>query len=156
MPELLTFQKFNDISLANKIADKLEQAGISCVIQDQSKFFDVSFAYNKVEPHILLKLHSEDFEKASHILDDYYSLQAVTIEKDYYRFYFTDAELMEIIEKPDEWGRFDYQLAKKILAERGRAIQPGMEEMLKEKRIHELAVPERVSPRFLVFGYMSS
>jgi hypothetical protein len=156
MGELLTFQKFNDMTVANELADKLEKGGVTCAIKDESKFFDVSFAYNSVDPEIALKVDADDFEKANTILDEYYSSQADTIEKDYYLFSFTDEELMEILSKPDEWGRFDYQLAKKILAERGRAVQPGTAEMLKERRINELAVPERISSTYIAGGYIAS
>lgn len=42
----LTFQKFNDPGLALQIAELLKQNGINCLLEDNQKFFDPSFANN--------------------------------------------------------------------------------------------------------------
>ena len=136
--ELLTFQKFKDIDIANDIAEKLKVANIHFEIEDDEKFFDPTFAKNPMQNEIRIKLKSIDFLKANEVLDDYYKSQTDNIDKDYYLFSFTDQELLEILTKADEWGRLDNQLAQKILKERGKEINPEELEILTNKRINEL------------------
>lgn len=150
----LTFQKFNDIELANEIAERLKQNDIDCFVEDsQGKFFEPSFANNAVEPNIVIKLKPDDFLKANNALEDYYQKQLNTVDEDYYLFEFSDTELMDIISKSDEWGNFDYQLAQKILKDRGREIKPDTIQNLKTKRIDELSSPEKASRLLIIAGY---
>ncbi len=150
----LIFQKFNDIELANEIAERLKQNDIECFVQDnQGKFFDPSFANNSVEQDIVIKLKPDDFIKANKALEDYYKKQLDTVDKDYYLFEFSDNELIEIISKPDEWGNFDYQLAQNILKDRGKEIKSDTVQNLKTQRIDELSTPEKASKLLIIAGY---
>src|SRR5258708_6644806 len=130
----ITYQKFNDFELAQTIAQKLKESEIEYLLEDNSKYFDVSFANNSFESKIDLKVKSEDFIKADKALDDLYKKNLGEVEKDYYLFSFSEDELKEIISKPDEWGNFDYQLAQKILREKGKGINPEDIELLKFRR----------------------
>ena len=51
--------------------------------------------------------------------------------------------MKEIIAKPDEWGSFDYQLAQKILKEKGMEVSEEQIQVLKDLRHKELAEPEK-------------
>jgi hypothetical protein len=147
-----TFQKFNDIGLANEIAERLKQSNIDCEIENY-RIFEPSFANNTVEPDICLLLRPEDFVKAHQALDDYYKTQLDGVEKDYYLFDFTDQELLEILIKPDEWGHFDYQLAKKILGERGKEMTAEVLDLLKQQRKVDLSRKETAHKYLIWFGY---
>lgn len=151
----LTFQNFNDIELANEFAKLLDQQGIPYLVEENKKFLDSGFS-NNVVPDISIKLKPEDFLKANKALEDYYKTQLNEIDKDYYLFEFTDEELIEIIAKPDEWGRFDYQLAQKILRDRGKEVKPEIAGLLKTNRIKELAKPESVHRYLIYLGYVSA
>jgi hypothetical protein len=48
--------------------------------------------------------------------------------------------------KPDEWGHFDYVLARELLAERGLEIPPEIAEEMKRQRRHQLAQEENTIP----------
>lgn len=149
----LTFQRFNDMELANTIGGQLAEAGIQYIIEDNSKFFNPSFVNNSIDTAISLKLQAADFPKAHAALENYYQKQLDHVDKDYYLFQFTDAELIEIVSKPDEWGHFDYQLAQKLLAERGKAVRPEEVVQLKTQRIEVLSQPEPVSNLWIYLGY---
>lgn len=150
----LTFQKFHDIEIANEIAEQLNQNGIQFLLEENQKTnFDPSFANNPTEPGILIKVRPEDFAIAHKALEDYYKKQLATVEPSYYLFEFSDEELMEIIAKPDEWGDFDYQLAQKILSDRGKGINSSTVQKLKEQRIDELSAPEKASNSLIIAGY---
>ncbi len=152
----LTFQKFNDVELAKESSERLKQNDIECLLEDNRKFFDPSFAYNTIEPDISIKLKPEDFLKAHKALENYYKKDLDNVDKNYYLFEFTDEELIEIISKPDEWGHFDYQLAQKILKDRGKEIKPEVADLLKTQRINELVKPDTTHKYWIYVGYFSA
>lgn len=152
--DFLTFQRFNDIDLAIAITEKIKHEGIECILEDGRNNFNPNFAYNTTEFNIIIKIKSEDFLRANKILGDYYKSDLGNVEQDYYLFEFTDAELMDIISKPDEWGHFDYQLAQKILNDRGKEIKPEAIEFLKAERIKDLAKPDSAHGYLIYWGYI--
>ncbi len=154
--ELLTFQKFKDPDIARDIAEKLKQAGILYELDDDAKFFDASFAHDPMQQETRIKIRSSDFLKANQVLDDYYRMQVDQIGADHYLFAFSDTELMEILSKPDEWGRLDFQLAQKILHDRGYTIDNNTLETFREKRINELSKPEQSQILLIITGYISA
>jgi hypothetical protein len=87
-------------------------------------------------------------------MSEYFKPLVDSVEPDYYLFDFTSEELMEIILKPDEWGDFDYQLAQKILEDRGRPVNPGHLKEFKNKRLQQLREPERTDFNSVVLGYV--
>lgn len=154
MPEsFLTFQKFNDAGLASVIAERLKEQHIEYLIENEVPVFDVSFANNSIEPTIQLKVRPADFPRAHATLEAYYQAQLQDVDPDYYLFSFTDKELLDIVSKPDEWGHFDYALAKKLLTERGIPITSDAADALKEQRLQELSKPERSSVNWILAGY---
>ena len=155
MPKpLLTFQQFNDPGLAETVAAQLKAQGIDYVVEKEGPVFDATFANNDFEPSIHLKIAAADFPRAHAALEGYYQSQLQAMDADYYLFSFTNAELLEIIRHPDEWGHLDYALAKKLLADRGHAVTPAAAEQFREQRITELARPEKTHPDQIIFGYV--
>ena len=65
-----------------------------------------------------------------------------SVEPGYYLLSFTDKELLEILSKPDEWGHFDYVLARALLAERGLEIPDETIGQMKQQRLLQLAREE--------------
>jgi hypothetical protein len=149
-----TFQKFNDPDLAGVIARKLRELNIPSQVVDENPNFNPSFVNNVVEPTIHLKVRSGDFDRAHQALEEYYRQQLNDVDPDYYLFSFSDTELLDIVAKPDEWGHFDYALAKKLLADRGLTITPATAEELKQQRLKELALPERAHTGWIIAGYI--
>lgn len=152
----LTFKKYNDVGLATEIGEQLKANQIEYAIEDNKQFFDATFANNSFNPDISLKLKPEDFSKAQKVLDSYYQQSTTSVDKDYYLFEFSDQELVEIISKRDEWGEFDYQLAQKILSDRGMEIKPEIVELLTEQRSKDLSKPETSSKYLIYRGYFSA
>ena len=153
---LLIFQKFHDPVLANEVANRLSLYNIPYLLEDNRHQFNPNFAHNHFDADINLKLHPKDFTRAQTALEEYYKQQLEDVDPSYYLFNFTDKELIEIITRPDEWGQFDYQLAQKLLTERGLEIKPELAQVLKSQRIDELNKPE-AAPRYLIFlGYFLS
>ncbi|HVX52078.1 MAG TPA: hypothetical protein VHB48_18105 [Chitinophagaceae bacterium] len=154
MEQFVTFQRFNDINLAMEFAEQLKQLRIYCEIDNQTAPFDVSFANNPLEDDIRIKLRPEDFEKANEALDNYYKSMLGTVDKDYYLLQFSNDELVEVLAKPDEWNRFDIQLAKKLLTDRGRQIPEGKLDELQRARLGNLKKEKRIDGLWLIIGYL--
>lgn len=154
--EFVTFQLLHSRQVAEEMGSLLDREGIPYQIVESRKYFDPSFAYNKVDPEINLNLRSEDFTSARNVLEDYYSRQLGDVDLNYYLFRFSDEELLEIIRKPDEWGIFDHALAKKILAERGISIPGDAEREALSKRLTDLRKPDRVEPLWIGLGYIAA
>jgi hypothetical protein len=154
--EFLTFQQFNDAELAKELGQRLEEGGIEYRSEDNRKFFDPSFANNTLQYDIDIKVREDDFERANKVLGDFYQKSLENVEDDYYLLKFSDDELTEIVSKPDEWGHFDYQLAKKLLKDRGKEVNHEIAEQLKEQRIKELTKPEKTDWVWLYLGYSSA
>jgi hypothetical protein len=152
----LTFQKFNDPELATTIAQLLESQNIHTQIVNEAPAFDVTFANNDFEPTIHLKLLPGDFSRANTVLESYYESQLANIDPDYYLFSFTDAELLNLVKHPDEWGHLDYALAKQLLARHGRPVTMAEEEDFQRQRLKDLKKTESTHPLWIIAGYIAA
>lgn len=154
MPELLTFRKFNDIALATNLADVLAEHNIEYLLEESPDLFNPSFATRtEMSREYWVKINSDDFERANQILEEHESRFVEDVEPDHYLFGFDNDELMEIMNKPDEWSPFDHALAKKILKDRGITIDAAQEKKISEHRIDELKKPERSDHFWVMTGY---
>lgn len=152
----LTFERFTNTELAKAFGETLTSLEIPFIIEDNSANLGPSFRFDAFDNHVSIKIKQEDFVRANNALETYYVTTLDSIEKNYYLFEFSNEELMEIVTKPDEWGRIDYLLAKKILNQRGVALNPEMALLLKTQRQADLSRPESASKYWVYFGYTSA
>ena len=144
MASFKTFQTFNDPGLASAIADKLKARRIVCLVEKVEPLLEPSFFRNTVEPNIHLKVRAADLDRAHRVLEEHYEHQLKDVDPNYYLFSFSDIELLDIVAKPDEWGHFDYVLARELLAERGLPIPDETIRQMKQQRLRQLAQQSRV------------
>jgi hypothetical protein len=154
--EFVTFQLLHSRQMAEEMGSVLDREGIAYEIVENKKYFDPSFAFNKVDPEINLKLMADDFIKARNVLERVYAKQLEEVDPAYYLLKFKDDELLEIIRKPDEWGIFDHALAKKILSDRGISVPDDAASQVMHARVQELRKPESVEPIWIGLGYMAA
>src|SRR5215203_1003981 len=138
----LIFQSYNDFALAKEVEEILTSNGVPVKFDDTSSPIDPLIIGSPLEADIRLKIRPQDFEKANLLLQSKYKVQPEGVEKDYYLLDFTDQELLEILQKPDEWGSFDYNLAQKLLRDRNIDIKEEELQRYREQRIKELSKPE--------------
>jgi hypothetical protein len=119
----LTFQIFTDGTIAEKFAARLDQCKIPYKMVYDSLAPDSASGDQKGAPDVRIKIMQKDFPEAYKELADYYKGQPRLTDNDYYLYDCSDEELMEIIDKPNEWDQHDLNLAKKILKKRGKEIQ---------------------------------
>ncbi len=154
-PEFITYQKFNDVALANALAEQLEAHGVAYRVEEESLTFNPSFALNdQLSKEYAIKIKSEDFEKVTKLLAEDETGNTENVDKNYYLFTFTDDELMEVITKADEWSAFDFVLARKILAEKGVMVKEEDVAKAKSERIEELKAPDVPQTGWIIIGYL--
>ena len=152
-PEFITYQKFNDVALANELAELLEAHNVKYFLEEEAQSFNPSFAYTDLKQY-LVKVLPEDFDHVNELLKQDAGENIGEVESDYYLLSFTNEELMDVVTKADEWSAFDIQLARRLLAERGNAISDTEITHIEEKRIEELKVVEPPQTWWIFVGYM--
>lgn len=154
MPEFVTYEKFTTIEELKEFVELLQENNIPYELEDDVQIFDVSFANNNHHKDYRIKLYPEDFDRVNELRNNLADVELHEIDPDYYLFQFTNEELIDLISKQDEWSPFDFQLAQKILKDRGREISSEEIHALKEQRVEELSQPEKDSKPWVVIGYI--
>ena len=140
--ELLSFKKFNDKEAAEELARVLHENGIAFEVIKDAGHLGTVYGNSELNDFYHVKIQGTDFVKAKQILLNEIQKQIDHVGQDHYLFQFTDAELLEVIYKADEWSEFDFLLAKRILMERGKAEEAIRS--LNEKRKLDLAKPSEL------------
>ena len=153
--DFITYKKFNNKSSADKFGNLLEKEKINYTIENNSISFDVSFSNNSnFGSEFCVKINKSDFEKVDEILLKKSEEDIERIPRDYYLLSFSDEELIDVIAKSDEWSTFDVALSKKLLKEKGKEVTPADIAAIKNKRLQELAKPEKSQKTYIIAGYV--
>jgi hypothetical protein len=145
MDEFIKYRSFNDKALALQLYDKLADDGLAVKWEDSEGFFDVSFVNDEFMNIYYVKLRQQDFERADQVLERSTIILAEKPVDDYYLYSFSNEELIDVLQKKDEWNEFDNYWATKILEQRGIAFEPSQLLEMKNERIAELKEPWKVS-----------
>jgi len=144
-PEFTTYQKFDDIEQAREMALVLDIHGIPHEIAD-------------VFPAYALNVRPEDMETVKKLLgnnDDNNGEEVPDDQgEDYYLYKFTNEELLEVIADADEWNNTDVSLARKILTDKGVAINEAQLDSIHEQREAELHQPAKPQTFLIISGYV--
>lgn len=151
--EFVTYQRFRTKEEATELAAVLAQHQIPFQYEDDAEIFDPTFAYNEALKDYRIKLRKQDFERADALLLQASAALLSEVGNDYYLYEFTNEELIEVLTKSDEWSKFDYVLAQKILQERGHAVDQASLDNFKKQRIEALAQPENNNQGKVYAGY---
>lgn len=152
-PELIIYQKFYDLALANALAGLLEAQDVNYSLEEEAQSFNPTFSYVNTKEYVV-KVRAKDFELVNELLRQNANEDIGDVDNDYYLLTFSDAELMEVVTKADEWSAFDVQLARKLLAERGNALSDEKFSDIKRQRVKELKTPESSQLTWIVMGYI--
>ena len=151
---LQTYKVFSDPETAQSFADLLQLNDIEYRVEEDSVVFDPTYANNPLQKDYRVLIRREDFPRADKALETYYRAQLDAVDPDHYLFSFSNEELQGIISHPDEWGPLDYQLAQKILKERGVEVSEQEVVQRKGQRLRALAQPETAKQSSLIQGYV--
>lgn len=148
-----TFKKYPDAKQARALQEFLLENGVECIFIDASPQLGSSFSSDLLQEYEL-KLHPDNFEKAEALLEKQAETMITDLPKDYYLLSFTDEELHDVVLKHDEWNEFDYLLARKLLEERGKAIDEAHLKTMRVERLNELSKPEAINGIWIGIGYV--
>lgn len=154
--DFVVFRKYTDLDQAKEMTRMLKEQQVLCKLIDNSPEFDLTMSNNTLQNEYQLQVHPEHVKMATALLDEGAEDQLDEIDEDHYLFEFSKEELYDVLIKPDEWSRLDYQLAKKILTERGETISQELLESLRKQRLADLAKPEPNQRAWVVFGYVTA
>ena len=113
--EFLVFRSFYTEEEAISLLEFFKEKGIDCSIVKYRSIVDKIYAGINYDREFHVKIKSYEFNKANEILDRQINQNISEIGEDYYLYSFTEKELLEIIENPDEWNNQDILISKKIL-----------------------------------------
>jgi hypothetical protein len=151
--ELLPFRKLNDEDYCNELGKVFREHQIAYFVKDTS-IRPQLFTNTEIVKEFTLNIKAEDFERAEKLMSELSQQQLGNVDSDYYLYSFTDEELLEIVAKPDEWNSLDYNLAQKILKEKGHSLTAEKIDELKKRRVNELAKPEGSQRPWIILGYV--
>lgn len=151
--ELSTYRKFIYKDDALDLIEILKEHQIDYILNDNSSRLDSSFGNDDNTKQFELKIKKEDFGRVEKLEEELVQNDLDNVAEDYYLFEYSDEELIEIVMKKDEWNKFDYLLAQKILKERGKEINSELLNVIKKQRIEELSKQENVSKMWIYCGY---
>jgi hypothetical protein len=154
--ELSIYRKFIYKDDALELVKILEENYIAYELAENSSKLDSSFGGDINTKQYELKIRKDDFIEVEKIEEELVKNDLENVEKSYHLFDYSDEELIEIVTKKDEWNKFDYLLAQKILKERGKEINPELLNVINKQRIESLAVQEESPVWLIIIGYASA
>ncbi|MEC5172758.1 MULTISPECIES: hypothetical protein [Chryseobacterium] len=154
--ELSIYRKFIYKDDALELVKILEENYIGYELTDNSSKLDSSFGGDINTKQYELKIRKDDFIEVEKIEEELVKNDLENADETYHLFDYSDEELIEIVTKKDEWNKFDYLLAQKILKERGKEINPELLNVINKQRIESLAVQEQSPIWLIIIGYVSA
>lgn len=156
MLDFLPFQSFPSAEAAQPLLVMLRQRAIPFETETNSgqAIFDPAFAFNHTYATFLVKLPGGDFEWVRRLQEDANREALATLSPDHYLFSFSDAELFDLVAKPEEWSPLDVTLAGQLLRQRGRDVSVDAIRLLREHRVVTEAQPERSNKGRIMWGYI--
>lgn len=122
MPEFLTFSKFHSGEEAQELISLLEKSNIVYKIESERDPLDVIYTGPSLDPMVAVKIPQACFNEVNALLLEQAASELDDVNPDYYLFQFSNEELHDVWNDPNEWNHFDRALAKRILSDRGIQI----------------------------------
>ncbi|UFH30481.1 hypothetical protein LNP04_10865 [Chryseobacterium sp. C-71] len=153
---LSVYRKFIYEDDALELMKILELNHITYELANNSSQLDSNFGGDINTKQFELKIHWEDFNLVEKLEEELVKNEVENVEKDYHLFDYSDEELIEIVMKKEEWNKFDYLLAQKILKERGKEINPELLNVINKQRIKDLSTKEESPTWLIIIGYSTA
>lgn len=154
--ELLVFRSFYTEEEAISLMEFFKEKGIDCSVVKFRPILDKVYVGINYDREFHVRIKGYEFSNANEMLDRHIDQHISEIGEDYYLHSFTNNELLEIIEKPDEWNNQDIVISKKILRDRGVTITDKEVAEKKLSRIKSLEKPDTENAVFIFLGYFFS
>lgn len=127
------YREFHTLEQARDFVHLLEGGNILYKLESPSDLLiDKAIVGEKMTPKAVLKILSRDFPRVNNLIEGL--IESQEIPPDHYLREFSDIELFNVIEYPDEWTVEDVAISRKILAERGLDVSREHIELRKRER----------------------
>ncbi|PHI20633.1 hypothetical protein CEQ90_06135 [Lewinellaceae bacterium SD302] len=147
------YRNFYDEAAALDFADFLTENGIPSAIERPEALVDSNFVGSTLLPLAIIKIRSQDFEKANRLLiQSVNDLSDEDVENSHLNHYDTES-LRGIFSSTDDWNIEETYLAKRILAQRGITISKEKLEASLQQRVSEIQAGKSAN-RLWIFVYM--
>jgi hypothetical protein len=156
MSQFTTYEKYFNPDQAQPVISILKENNIPYEFASIKQVVDQVIAGGGPAYLYEIKIPDHQFNKANRVLRENIQVNLDEVDPDYYLFKFEDFELVEILRLPDEWGRLDYAIARKILESRGIQYTNDELEALWKNRIETLARPDKEGKSWVYAGYFFS
>ena len=156
MDTYIVLKRFSSLEEAQECHKLLSEKGVTTRLADNVPPVDITFSGNTVGYQYEIQIDPANFANAESILEEQEMQSLPLVEDDHYLYQFSDQELLEILQKPDEWNKLDYALAREILLKRGKEIDQETLDLLKQERLMQLREPEPQQKYWVIFGYISA
>jgi hypothetical protein len=153
MSQLTSYEKFFNPDQAQPVLAILKEHNIPNEFTAIKQAVDQVIAGGGPAYLYELKIPANQFETANRLFRESIQVNLDEVDPDYYLFSFQDFELTEILKQPDEWGRLDFVIARKILETRGIVYTSEQMDALWNNRIETLARPEKEGNAWVYTGY---
>ncbi|MGE8422619.1 MAG: hypothetical protein ACN6PI_07305, partial [Sphingobacterium siyangense] len=154
MDTYIVLKRFSSLEEAQECHKLLSEKGVTTRLADNVPPVDITFSGNTVGYQYEVQIDPANFANAESILEEQEMQSLPLVEDDHYLYQFSDEELLEILQKSDEWNKLDYALAREILLKRGKEIDQEKLNLLKQERLMQLREPEPQQKYWVIFGYI--
>lgn len=151
-----TYRSFDSRVEAAAMQALLSKNGIPSSLEENKTIFDTAIVGVPNTHSFLVRIPQDHFLAANAVLEQAVNLDELEVEDDYYLLSFSDQELLDLVKKKDEWGEFDYALARKLLAERGIPLTDVDIKRMEKERVQTLLQADAVRVEYIIAGYLAA
>ncbi|TCJ18621.1 hypothetical protein EPD60_03730 [Flaviaesturariibacter flavus] len=148
-----TYRSFDAPEFAEDLAEQLRRSGIEARTYRQRPVADAVIIGAGTDNLFLVQIPLADFDRANRLLERE-ALAPASLPEDYYLYSFTNEELTEVLERPEEWNALDLRLARQLLAERGAPANEEAIESTRRQRISAMRHPESISRGWTIASWI--
>jgi hypothetical protein len=155
MENLLVFKTYPDPEAAEQTATILKEHGIVVEVNEEVRILDSNYIGQQFSNPYLLYMQGTDFERAHAILEQATIVNLEDVDPGYLLLSFNEEELIEVMEKKDEWGVYNYKLAEALLKKRNVDIPEVKIALEQAERLKAKEQPVASGIMYLLLGYLS-
>ncbi len=147
-PTLEVYDKFHTAADAKPLISLLKSNDILHEVEVPKQLTDTLIVGEAIAfvPKVFVKLRPQDFQHVNRLVEEdmLRLIQEGKIDlKQHFLFEFSNAELWDVIGKPDEWNFDTMVIAKYLLESRGVEVSTAQLDFMKEDRLLKIRKPKK-------------